>query len=96
MDKVEIKEGSRVRITKICEDDAFFGQECGEMFIGEQGVMISHYPNDDQECGSSGTRGGCVIKLDREIDIILGLSKQLPDDRILVMADVEIEEVVND
>lgn len=93
MNPVKIEGGTRVKVTKILDGDCYFGEEDGLKMIGLPATLLAHYPDDDQEDGSSGTRGGCSVEFDKTLSEIFGLNDfdYLPGDNMMVFADVELE-----
>lgn len=91
MEPVTIADGTRVIVTKIHDEDCYFGEPDAHKLLNEPATVVSHFPDADQESGSSGTRGGCTLDYDKTMGDIFGYEATIIDDHCMVFADVELE-----
>jgi hypothetical protein len=86
-----LTEGTRVKVTKINDGDAFFGEPIGNAFLGKPAIVVAHYPDEEHEHEGNGLRGGCSIDFDKSLNEILADNPFHQDDHFMVFADVDLE-----
>jgi hypothetical protein len=91
MNSVKIPDGTRVKMVKVHEGDCYFEEPDVHKIIGEPAVVVSHFPDELQEEGTNGTRGGCTLDYDKTMGQIFGYEATILDDHCMVFADVELE-----